>query len=263
MSLAIVHSRALVGLAAHPVVVEVHLANGLPAFNLVGLPDTEVKESRERVRAALTVSGFEFPNRRITVNLAPADLPKSSGLYDLPIALGILAASEQLPLRPLTEYEFAGELGLTGELRTIRGGIALARAASLARRALILPVAAADEAALIPEATIHGAHHLLEVCKHFAAGEMLPVVSTSAMCASTSYPDMADVRGQGQAKRALEIAAAGRHSLLLVGPPGTGKSMLAQRLPGLLPPMTTEEALVSVAPPTPPNFRRDSSWSQR
>ncbi|WP_148713693.1 YifB family Mg chelatase-like AAA ATPase [Chitinolyticbacter meiyuanensis] len=247
MSLAIVHSRALLGLNAHPVVVEVHLANGLPAFNLVGLPDTEVRESRERVRAALTVSGFDFPARRITVNLAPADLPKSSGVYDLAIAVGILVASGQLPADTLAQYEFAGELGLAGDLRPVRGGIALARAAHLAGRALIVPLLSASEAALIPQATVYGAQHLLEICKHFAAGEMLTAVSTPTAAMSASYPDLADVRGQAQAKRALEIAAAGGHSILLVGPPGTGKSMLAKRLPGLLPPMSTEEALEAAA----------------
>ncbi|GHD65111.1 YifB family Mg chelatase-like AAA ATPase [Jeongeupia chitinilytica] len=243
MSIALIHSRALLGLAAQAVTVEVHLANGLPACTLVGLPDAEVREARERVRAALTVAGFEFPARRITVNLAPADLPKSSGQFDLPIAIGLLAASGQIPAERLGDYEFAGELGLAGDLRPVRGALALARAAAQAGRTLIVPAACAAEAALYPGATVLAAEHLLQVCRHFAAGESLPQAEAAPVAHGDAGPDLADVRGQRHARRALEIAAAGRHSLLLVGPPGTGKSMLAQRLPGLLPALDADEAI--------------------
>lgn len=243
MSLAIVQSRALEGLSALPVMVEVHLANGLPACNIVGLPEAEVRESRDRVRAALSVSGFEFPNRRITVNLAPADLPKSAGHFDLPIAIGILAASGQIPADHLREYEFAGELGLTGELRTIRGALALSIAAGMEKRSLIISQASATEAALITETRVLAAPNLLAVCRHLLGADTLPTCTETSVTEPRNYPDISEVKGQQQAKRALEIAAAGGHSLLMIGPPGTGKSMLAQRLPGLLPPMTREEAL--------------------
>lgn len=243
MSLAIVHSRAMIGIEASAVLVEIHLANGLPAFNLVGLPDLEVKESRERVRAALAVCGFEFPNRRITVNLAPADLPKSSGLFDLPIAVGILAASGQLPLEPLNDFEFAGELGLSGELRSVRGALGMAWAAQAVGRTLILPAESAAEAALLSSASVRSANHLMQVCRHLLGSDQLPLATPVAIEAPPATPDLSEVKGQQQAKRALEIAAAGRHSLLLIGPPGTGKSMLAQRLPGLLPEMSELEAL--------------------
>jgi len=228
---------------ALPVSVEVHLANGLPAFNMVGLPETEVRESRDRVRAALLVSGFEFPNRRITVNLAPADLPKATGHFDLPIALGILAASGQIPSTALTDWEFAGELGLTGELRAIRGALPLALAACSAAHGLVISADSASEAALITDAQILAAPSLLAVCRHLHGLESLSLAHP-APCIEEKYePDLRDVKGQTQAKRALEIAAAGGHSLLMIGPPGTGKSMLAQRLPGILPPMSREEAL--------------------
>ncbi|GGP25754.1 YifB family Mg chelatase-like AAA ATPase [Silvimonas amylolytica] len=247
MSLALIFTRALDGLAARPVTVEVHLANGLPAFNLVGLPEAEVKESRERVRAALTVAGFEFPARRITVNLAPADLPKSSSHFDLPIAVGILAASGQLPRDALAKYEFAGELGLSAELRPVRGAIALAQAATLAQRQLILPTASAAEGALYPGASVLSAPHLLAISRHFSQNQPLDLATPPTTSADISYPDLREVRGQQQVKRALEIAAAGRHSLLMSGPPGTGKSMLAQRLPGLLPPLSVDDALEAAA----------------
>ncbi|WP_348946549.1 YifB family Mg chelatase-like AAA ATPase [Chitinibacter sp. FCG-7] len=245
MSLAVVYSRALDGMHAQLVTVEVHLANGLPAFNLVGLADTEVREARERVRAAIQVAGFEFPARRITVNLAPADLPKGAGHYDLAIAIGILAASEQMPIDRLTEFEFAGELGLTGQLRAVRGGLALAIAARDAQRTLIISQCSSAEAALISDASVLAAEHLLQVCQHFSTQqhESLMPASAPESRPPASYPDLADVKGQLAARRALEIAAAGNHSLLLIGPPGTGKSMLAQRLPGLLPPLTEHEAL--------------------
>ncbi|WP_395700605.1 YifB family Mg chelatase-like AAA ATPase [Aquabacterium sp.] len=253
MSLAVIHSRALDGLDAPAVQVEVHLANGLPSFTLVGLADTEVKEARERVRAALANSGFQFPhNKRVTVNLAPADLPKESGRFDLPIALGILAADGQLDVARLDAHEFAGELSLAGELRPVRGALALAlglRRAG-APRALVLPQASAEEAARAGGVRVHGAGHLLAVVQALLPGDAavpLPCVRPPDPVAPAGGPDLAEVRGQAGAKRALEIAAAGRHSLLMVGPPGTGKSMLAQRLPGLLPPMDEAEALASAA----------------
>ncbi|MCU0765184.1 MAG: YifB family Mg chelatase-like AAA ATPase [Burkholderiaceae bacterium] len=258
MSLAVVRSRGLAGMVAPEVTVEVHLANGLPSFTLVGLPDTEVKEARERVRAALQNCRFEFPSRRITVNLAPAELPKESGRFDLPIALGILAASGQIDAAALARYEFAGELSLSGALRPVRGALAMAFAvsrseAAAGRRGFVLPRASADEAALAGELPIFAAHDLLQVVGHLAAeadpqcAQRLAPHRPAPGADPTRHPDLADVKGQQAARRALEIAAAGGHSLLMVGPPGTGKSMLAQRLPGILPPMADEEALESAA----------------
>ena len=260
MSLALVQSRALLGLDAAAVTVEVHLANGLPSFTLVGLADVEVKEARERVRSAIQNSALEFPhNKRITVNLAPADLPKDSGRFDLPIALGILAASGQIDATKLIGYEFAGELSLSGELRAVRGALAMSLALHAGRvvTQLVLPPDSAEEAALVPDAQVYRARHLLDVVQHFlaqtpdaATGEPTPGwarVTPQAQLKRAGYPDLADVKGQLGAKRALEIAAAGGHSLLLMGPPGAGKSMLAQRFAGLLPPMTTDEALQSAA----------------
>lgn len=255
MSLAVVNSRALDGLAAPAVQVEVHLANGLPSFTLVGLADTEVKEARERVRAALAQSGFDFPhNKRVTVNLAPADLPKESGRFDLPIALGLLAAAGQIDAARLEGFEFAGELSLAGELRPVRGALALALAmrgeAAATARTLVLPMASAEEAALVNGVEVRGAAHLLDVVGALLPGDAavpLPRAQRRTPVAGLAAPDLRDVRAQSAAKRVLEIAAAGGHSLLMVGPPGTGKSMLAQRLPGLLPPMGDDEALASAA----------------
>jgi magnesium chelatase family protein len=260
MSLALIRSRALDGLNAPAVTVEVDLANGLPSFTLVGLAEVEVKEARERVRAALVNSGLAFPmNKRITVNLAPADLPKESGRFDLPIALGILAASEQIDPQRLNGLEFAGELGLAGDLRPVRGALAMAlgvRRQALAStaepaHALVLPRASAEEAALVEGLRIHAADHLLDVVQALLPGDacqpLPPPVQATARAEPPPAPDLRDVKGQSGAKRALEVAAAGGHSLLLVGPPGTGKSMLARRLPGLLPPLGEVQALESAA----------------
>ncbi len=254
MSLAVLHSRALDGLEAQPVRVEVHLANGLPQFTLVGLADTEVKEARERVRAALAESGFAFPhNQRVTVSLAPADLPKASGRFDLPIALGILAAAGTVDPRRLDALEFAGELSLAGALQPVQGALALALAARRqgAGRTLVLPAGSAEEAARVPGLDVRRATHLLEVVQALMTSTPgvldLPRAQPQPVADDPGGPDLADVRGQAAARRALEIAAAGGHSLLLVGPPGSGKSMLAQRLVSLLPPLDDAQALESAA----------------
>ncbi|MDP5239188.1 YifB family Mg chelatase-like AAA ATPase [Uliginosibacterium sp. 31-16] len=247
MSLALLKSRALCGMDAPEVTVEVHLANGLPAISLVGLPDTEVKEARDRVRAALLTCQFEFPNKRVTVNLAPADLPKESGRFDLPIAIGILAASDQIKSATLDRYELAGELSLSGELRPVRGALAMAWRAAQAGRTLILPAENASEAALVQGITILPARNLLEVAAHFNGHAALEAFTGAPLTGEPNYPDLADVKGQVQARRMLEVAASGLHSLLLYGPPGTGKSMLASRLPGLLPPLSEADALESAA----------------
>jgi magnesium chelatase family protein len=274
VTLAVLKSRALAGMQAPAVTVEVHLANGLPSFTIVGLPETEVKESKDRVRAALQNARFEFPSRRITVNLAPADLPKESGRFDLPIALGILAASGQIPADELDDYEFAGELSLSGQLRPIRGALAMtfamtasgATPSTAKSRAFILPQANADEAALVTDARILPADNLLQVCAHFASKQAETRLSrhvAESQRRPPSYLDFSDVKGQLQAKRALEVAAAGGHSVLLMGPPGTGKSMLAARFPGILPPMSDCDALESAAVQSLASGFSSAKWKVR
>lgn len=248
MQLATLYTRALNGVDAAEVTVEVHLSNGLPAFSIVGLPEAAVRESKDRVRAAIINSNFDFPARKITVNLAPADLPKDGGRYDLPIALGILAASGQIDKTALSEYELHGELALSGLLREVNGSLPVALAAQRNNKKLILPVKNASEAALIEQAEVFAADNLLSVCQHLQGLVKLPIAQfISAPLINTNELDMADVRGQHHARRAIEIAAAGRHNILMIGPPGTGKSMLASRLPGILPPMNTRQALESAS----------------
>lgn len=244
MSLALVRTRAQRGLDAPPVTVEVHLSAGLPGLAIVGLPEAAVRESKDRVRSALINSGFEFPQRRITISLAPADLPKEGGRYDLPIALGILAANGQLPVQALERREFLGELALSGELRAVHGVLPASLSVRDAGHALFLPAANASEAARPPGAEVYGGDHLLAIYAHLNARQPLPrQLPAPVEPPAPDSPDLVDVKGQHQARRALEIAAAGGHSLLMLGPPGTGKTLLASRLPGLLPLLGEQEAL--------------------
>lgn len=246
MNLSVVHSRALVGVNAVPVAVEIHLAGGLPALSIVGMPETAVRESKDRVRAAILNSGFDFPANRITVNLAPADLPKSGGRFDLPIALGLLAASGQLDGCLLDGFEFIGELALGGELRGVNGALPTALATQGSGRALVVSAENGVEASLAEHCKVYTVDTLLQLCNQLVSQQGLQRqqsgLTLSRRC-SAGFPDLADVRGQLQARRALEIAASGGHNMLLVGPPGTGKSMLASRLPAVMPSMSLDEAL--------------------
>ena len=264
MSLAIVHSRAQVGVQAPTVTVEAHLANGLPALTLVGLPETAVKESKDRVRSAILNAGFDFPARRITLNLAPADLPKDGGRFDLAIALGILAASGQLPAPALEQVECLGELALSGHIRPVQGVLPAALAARAVGRQLVVARENAEEASLARGLEVIAVEHLLQAVAHFNGQTPIePFVSSGLLRQQVAYPDLSEVQGQFAAKRALLIAAAGAHNLLLSGPPGTGKTLLASRLPGLLPPLDESEALEVAAIQSVASHKPMSHWPQR
>lgn len=243
MSLAVIQSRAKSGIDAPLVSVEAHLPNGLPAFHLVGLPETSVKESKDRVRSAIINSHFEFPARRITVNLAPADISKEGSRFDLAIAIGILAASEQIPANCLNEYEFIGELALTGDIRSVEAILPSAQRAAKKQHKLIIATANAPEARLVESLEILPANHLLEISAHLHDRQLLEPWIGQIVKSDRANPELRDIIGQHHAKRAMELAATGGHNLLFYGPPGTGKTMLASRLPGILPPLSSQEAL--------------------
>jgi magnesium chelatase family protein len=248
MSLATIYSRSANGVMAPQVYVEAHLSNGLPSLSIVGLPEAAVKESKDRVRGALLNSGFEFPPRRITINLAPADIPKEGGRFDLPIAIGILAASGQIDNRHLDRYEFTAELALGGDLRPVSGILPAAMQVSSLGRTLVVAKQNGQEACLVEQCDVLAPSSLLALTSHINGQHLLsPEQLLPASIEKSTYPDLSEVRGQHQAKRVLEIAAAGNHSLLMSGPPGSGKTMLASRLPGILPEMSRQEALETAA----------------
>src|SRR5690606_17942620 len=264
MGLALVHSRARAGVAAPAVQVEVHLSGGRPCTRIVGLPAEAVRESRDRVRAAILCAQFEYPQRRITINLAPADLPKDGGRFDLPIALGILAASGQIDRDALADCEFLGELGLTGELRPVDGVLPAVLAAARDGRRLVVPAGSGAEAGWARQARAYTARTLLEACAALGGRTELPRAVAPADACAPALADMADVRGQPQARRVLEVAAAGGHHLLMSGPPGCGKTLLASRLPGLLPEASEAEALETAAVASSSGRGLDARrWRQR
>ena len=262
--LATVRSRAQNGLAADPVEVEVHLAPGLPGLSIVGLPEAAVRESRDRVRAAISTCGFEFPARRITVNLAPADLPKEGGRFDLPIALGVLCASGQIPEAALADFEVLGELSLSGDIRPVRGVLPAALQCAKSGRKMLVPDANLDEALLAPQLLAYPAVHLGALCTDLCENRLTPGEARAKADPVATAGELAEVRGQHQARRALEIAAAGGHSLLMIGPPGGGKSMLATRLPGILPALDDDEAIEVAAIASISGAAMDlARWRQR
>ncbi len=250
MSFAQIHTRSVIGLTAPPVTVEVHISQGLPALTMVGLPEASVRESKDRVRSAIINSGFDFPNRRITINLAPADLPKDGARLDLPIAIGILTASGQIDESVLDDFEFVGELALNGDLRGVTGSLSVARTLRGGERTLILPSINAGEAVQVADICVLGADNLTQVCLHLNSvnggnsDDRLNPTATPNTKVMATYPlDLSDVKGQHHARRALEICATGGHSILFKGPPGSGKTLMASRLPSILPPLTDDEAL--------------------
>lgn len=265
MALSIIYTRAGVGIEAPLVTVETHLSNGLPALNIVGLPEAAVKESKDRVRSALINANFEFPARRITINLAPADLPKDGGRYDLPIALGILLASQQIQVNTIEKYEFMGELALSGELRSVNGVLPASLAAKKSGRKLIVPIQNLAEAQLVGTSQAIGGNHILQICAFLQGQKTMsfePELKTT--CHLIVQSDLLEVKGQYAAKRALEVAAAGKHNLLFIGPPGTGKTMLATRLAGILPEMSEAEAIESAAITSVSHQGLDTSnWRKR